>query len=67
MSVVVAPSLGMSVEQRAELELIGRSGLLPYRVVVRAKALLPAADGMANAAIAREVGKTPNTVRARRK
>ena len=66
MSVVASP-LEMSVEQRAELERMGKSGSLPYRVVVQARALLLAADGMANARIAREVGRMPNTVRAWRK
>ena len=67
MPVVVAPPLEMSVEQRAALERMEKADSLPFRVVVQARALLMAADGIANGRIAREVGKKADTVRAWRK
>ncbi len=66
MPVVVAPPLEMSVEQRAA-ERMEKADSLPFRVVVQARALLMAADGIANGRIAREVGKKADTVRAWRK
>ena len=39
------------------------SASLPHRVVVQSSALLLAADGVANKAIARECSTTPDTVR----
>lgn len=67
MPVFVAPPLEMSDEQRAALEVMARSDSLPYRRVLQARALVMAADGMPNAAIARKVKKKPDTVRAWRK
>lgn len=64
MPVVVAPPLAMSVEQRGELEVMARSDSLPYRQVRQASALVMAADGAANGAIARAVGVKADTVRA---
>ncbi|MCY3924264.1 MAG: IS630 family transposase [bacterium] len=58
-----AAALEVSRDQRAELEAMSRSGLLPHRVVVQAGALLLAADGVANEEIARRCGAAPNTVR----
>jgi len=49
------------------LESLARSHTAPHRQVVRAKALLMAADGVANTLIAEEVGATPVTVRSWRK
>ena len=63
MPVVVAAPLKVSRSERVELERMARSSSLPHRVVVQASALLLAADGMANEAIARECATTPDTVR----
>lgn len=62
MSRAAAP-LEVSRGQRAELESMSRSSVLPHRVVVQAGALLSAADGVANAETARCFGVAPNTVR----
>ena len=64
MPVVIAPPLEMSVEQREELEVMARSDSLPFRQVRQASALVMAADGVANGAIARAVGVKADTVRA---
>ena len=50
-----APSLSVSSEQRGSLEKMARSTSLPHRGVVQAKALLWAADGVANEEIARRL------------
>src|SRR5215203_2742171 len=63
MPVVVAAALRVSRKQRAELEAMARSSVLPHRVVVQSSALLLAADGVANEVIARECATTPDTVR----
>ncbi|MCB1030955.1 MAG: IS630 family transposase [Microthrixaceae bacterium] len=63
MPVVVAPLLKVSRKQRVELERMARSSSLPHRCVVQASALLLAADGEANEAIARACSTTPDTVR----
>jgi transposase len=57
----------MSDGQRASLEVVARAQSAPHRQVQRARALLMAADGVANTRIAEEVGVTPVTVRAWRK
>ena len=49
------PALEMSAGQREVLESLARSQSGAHREVVRAKALLMAADGVANTAIARVV------------
>ena len=54
----------MSDTERATLEQLSRSQTAAYREVQRAKALLLAADGVANTRISVEVGVTPVTVRA---
>lgn len=64
MSAPAAPPLPMSDSQRATLEQLSRSQAAPHRQVQRAKALLLAADGVANTRISAEVGVTPVTVRA---
>ena len=46
------PALSMSAGQREVLESVARSSTAPHREVVRARALLMAADGLANTAIA---------------
>lgn len=64
MSALAAPPLPMSKSQRATLEQLSRSQAAPHRQVQRAKALLLAADGVANTRISAEVEVTPVTVRA---
>src|SRR5437763_1094337 len=63
MPVVVAAPLRVSREQRAQLEQMAKSSSLPHRSVIQARALLLAADGVANEAIARQCATTPDTVR----
>jgi transposase len=63
MPVMVAAALKVSRAERRELERMARSSVLPHRTVVQAGALLVAADGVANEAIAREFATTPDTVR----
>ena len=58
-----APSLSVSSEQRGSLEKMARSTSLPHRGVVQAKALLWAADGVANEEIARRCGVDSDAVR----
>ena len=67
MSAPAAPPLPMSDSQRATLEQLSRSQTAAHRQVQRAKALLLAADGVANTGISEQVGVTPVTVRAWRK
>jgi transposase len=50
--------------QRKILEALSRSAIAPHREVVRAQALLLAADGVANTAIAARFGVCPGSVRA---
>jgi transposase len=59
-----AASLNLSDGQRSTLEKLVRSQTAPRRQVMRAKALLMAADGVANEHIAVAVGVSPTTVRA---
>jgi len=63
MPTMVAAALKVSCSERVELERMARSSSLPHRMVVQASALLLAADGTANEAIARECSTTPDTVR----
>src|SRR5215210_5646314 len=58
-----APPLSLSDDQRAALERLSRSSSARHRTVQRAKALLLAADGVANYEIARRVGVSANSVR----
>ncbi|MGK2884786.1 MAG: IS630 family transposase, partial [Rhodococcus sp. (in: high G+C Gram-positive bacteria)] len=46
------PALPMTEGQREILEAMARAQATPHREVVRAKALLMAADGLANTAVA---------------
>jgi transposase len=62
-----AAALRLSDGERETLEKLARAQSAPYRQVLRAQVLLMAADGVANAVIAEEVGVTPVTVRAWRK
>ena len=57
----------MSDDQRTELERLAASQTRPYRVVVRARALLLAADGVSTTAVAAECGTTVTTIRAWRR
>jgi transposase len=59
-----APPLAMTDEQRMALERWARSSSARHRAVQKAKALLLAADGVANYEIARQVGVSANSVRA---
>lgn len=59
-----AAALELLPGQRESLEVIARSSTAKYREVQRAKALLMAADGVANTTIAAELSATPKTVRA---
>jgi hypothetical protein len=63
MTVMTAASLKVSRKQREALEQMARSTSLPHRCVVQASALLLAADGEANEAIARACSTTSDTVR----
>jgi transposase len=63
MSAPAAP-LPLSDGERETLERLARAQAAPHRQVLRAKALLLAGDGVANAVIAEEVGVTAVTVRA---
>lgn len=62
-STLAAPPLHLTKEQRAVLERFSRSRTLAHRTVLRSKALLLAADGVANYEIARRVGVNANSVR----
>jgi transposase len=62
-----AAALSLSDGERGTLERLARAQSAPHRHVLRARVLLLAADGLANALIAEEVGVTPVTVRAWRK
>src|SRR5437588_8663377 len=59
----VAAALQMSPGQRETLISIERSHTAEHRQVQRARALLLAADGVANARIARDVGVSRPTVK----
>jgi transposase len=58
-----AAALSVSEGQREALEVIAKSRTAPFRQVQRARVLLLAADGVANARIARQAGVSPATVR----
>lgn len=59
MPVMTAEPLAMSDADRCELERMARSTSLPHRYVRQAKALLWAADGVANEEIARRSDRDP--------
>ena len=56
------PALPVSAGQREVLESVARSQSAPHREVLQARALLMAADGLANTAIARAVSVSPASV-----
>jgi transposase len=63
MPVMTAAPLAMSDEQRSRLVDMARSSVLPHRTVMQSRALLWAADGVANEEIARRSGVDADTVR----
>src|SRR6188472_3002498 len=63
MPVMVAAALEVSEADRAVLERWSRSTTEPHRKVVQARALVLAAEGVANEEIARRCDTTPDTVR----
>src|SRR5471030_1744458 len=63
MPIVTAPALPVTDAQRVELERMAGSTALAHRQVVQAKALLWAADGVANQEIARRCGVGSDAVR----
>src|SRR5664279_1690339 len=63
MPVMTAPALPVSTEQRVELTRMAKSTALAHRTVVQARALLWAADGVANQEIARRCGVDSDAVR----
>ncbi len=67
MPVMVAALLVMSDVERGELEVMAAATSLAVRRVRQARALLLAADGVANAEIARRVAVKADTVRRWRK
>src|SRR4029077_19288522 len=56
------PALLVSPGQREVLESVARSPSAPHREVARARALLMAADGLANTAIAAALSVSPASV-----
>src|SRR3954466_15029071 len=67
MAIVTAAPLVMSESQRVQLAGMAASTVLPHRQVVQARALLWAAEGVANEEIARRSGVDSDTVRRWRK
>ncbi len=57
-----SPPLVLNHGQREILEIVAKSRTAPHREVTRAKALLLAADGLANTAIAARLGVSPSSV-----
>ncbi|MGH3966851.1 MAG: helix-turn-helix domain-containing protein, partial [Mycobacterium sp.] len=56
------PALRVTAMQRRQLKSLAGSQTVPHREVVRARALLMAADGRANTAIAAELSVAPGSV-----
>jgi len=67
MTLVTAPPLAMTDEQRSALEKMARSTALGHRKVMQAKALLLAADGVGTNEAARRCDTTNDSVRAWRR
>jgi transposase len=61
---LAAEPLSLSDDERRSLERLSRSRTMAHRTVLCARALLLAADGVANNEIARRVSVNPNSVRA---
>ena len=64
MPLMVAAPLVLADADRSRMERMARSLSLPHRVVIQTRALLWAADGVANEEIARRSGVQADTVRA---
>lgn len=60
---MVAAALRITDEQKAELEQMARSSVLPHRTVVQAKALLWAGHGLSNEENARRSGVDSDAIR----
>ena len=60
---MVAAALTVTGDQRVELSRVASSSVLPHRQVMQARALLWAADGIANEEIARRSRVDSDTVR----
>ena len=60
---LAAPPLTMTDYERSQLEKFAKSRTMAHRTVLRARALLLAADGVANNEIAQRVNVNPNSVR----
>ena len=60
---LAAPPLHLSNDERIQLERCAKSRTMAHRTVVRARALLLAAQGVANNEIGKQVGVNPNSVR----
>jgi transposase len=58
------PPLSLSDGQQEILQALARSSTATHREVVRARVLLLAAEGVANTAIAKQVGVAPSTIAA---
>ena len=54
--------LTLSAEQQHHLQGVAQSTTLPYGVVLRARMILASAEGLTNAAVAKRVGASPQTV-----
>ena len=54
-----SPALSVTIGQQAVLEQLSKSQTAPQREVIRAKALVLAAEGIANIAIADQLGVSP--------
>ena len=54
--------LTLTDEQQDQLNGIARSATLPYALVQRARMVLASTEGLANSAVARRLGVTPQTV-----
>ncbi|MGH3500042.1 MAG: IS630 family transposase [Nocardioidaceae bacterium] len=67
MPILIAEALPVTAAQRAKLSRMAASTVLPHRQVVQARALLAAADGVANEEIARRSGVDSDTIRRWRK
>ncbi|GAC1414267.1 MAG: hypothetical protein NVSMB60_34910 [Mycobacterium sp.] len=63
MLTLAAPALPVTKAQRQKLRRMAESSSLPHRAVIQARALLLAADGVANEEIARRCSTKPDTVR----
>ena len=61
---LATPPMPISEAHREVLERLSRSGIASHREVARARALVLAADGVANTQIAETVGVSPTTVKA---